>query len=201
MQTSTLWPWIALAGLGAFHGLNPGMGWLFAVALGMQERRRTAVWSALLPLAAGHFLAVGAAVAVAVLVGVAASPALTRWPVAAFLVGLGGVGMRAGMGGLTWWSFLMATAHGAGLMVLPVMLAMTARAAAVPACHAHAPSTDASTVLLATLVHAAGYLLVTAAAAWLVFEKFGLGLLRRAWFNIDLLWAGALVATGILTLL
>ena len=210
-QTNQFWPWLALAGLGAFHGLNPGMGWLFAVALGLQDKSRAAVWRALFPLAAGHGLAVGAAILVAALAGVALSPAMMRWPVAVLLVVLGvwrlfrhchprGVGMRVGMGGLTLWSFLMATAHGAGLMVLPVVLGITAQAASGPACHAHPPSMTAAAAVSATLVHAAGYLLITAAAAWLVFEKLGLGLLRRAWVNLDLLWAGALIATGILTL-
>jgi hypothetical protein len=212
MEHVNLWPWLVLAALGAFHGLNPGMGWLFAVALGMQEKKRAAVWRALPPLAAGHLLAVGAAILIAALADVAVSPRIVRWPVAVLLIGLGirrffrhcharGIGMRAGMGGLTWWSFLMATAHGAGLMVLPVFLGMTTHAAAsYPSCHAHAPSGSAATAFAATFVHGAGYLVVTAAAAWFVFEKVGVGLLRRAWFNLDLLWAGALVITGALTL-
>jgi hypothetical protein len=210
-EITSIWPWLALAGLGAFHGLNPGMGWLFAVALGMQERSRAAVWRALLPLAIGHGLAVGAAILAAALAGVAISAGMVRWPVAALLVALGiwrffrhchphGIGMRVGMGGLTLWSFLMASAHGAGLMVLPVFLGMTAHAASGPSCHAHAASADPFTGFAATIVHGAGYLVVTAAVAWLVFEKFGVGLLRRAWFNLDLLWAGVLIVTGVLTL-
>jgi hypothetical protein len=211
METMNLWPWLALAGLGAFHGLNPGMGWLFAVALGLQEKRRAAVWRALFPLAAGHALAVGVAILIAALAGIALSPCVMRWPVAALLMTVGvwrifrhcharGVGMRAGPGRLTVWSFLMATAHGAGLMVVPVFLGMTAHAASVPSCHAHAASMDPVTAFAATVVHGAGYLVVTAFAAWLVFEKLGVGLLRRAWFNVDLLWAGALIVTGALTL-
>jgi hypothetical protein len=210
METTSFWPWLAIAGLGAIHGLNPGMGWLFAVALGMQEKSRAAVWRALFPLAAGHSLAIGAAVLVAMFAGVALSPAAMRWPTALLLAGLGvwrifrhcharGIGMRAGMGGLTWWSFLMATAHGAGLMVLPVFLRMTAAAAVGPSCHMHAASTGPA-AFAATAAHGAGYLVATAAAAWLVFEKLGVGMLRRAWFNVDLLWAGALIVTGGLTL-
>jgi hypothetical protein len=209
MDVTNFWPWLTVAGLGAFHGLNPGMGWLFAVALGMQEKSRAAVWRALFPLAAGHGLAVGAAILIATFAGVAIAPTTMRWPVAVLLIGLGlwrlqrhcharGVGMRAGMGGLTWWSFLMATAHGAGLMVMPVFLGMMAQASG-PSCHAHGASTNPAIAVSATLVHAAGYLLVTAAAAWLVFEKLGVGLLRRAWFNLDLLWSTALIGTGALT--
>ena len=201
--------WLALMGLGAFHGINPGMGWLFAVALGMQEKRRGAVYQALLPLAFGHALAVVAAVAVAVVMGVVLPLAVLQWVIAAFLLLLGlsrllrhrhprWSGMKVGMGGLTAWSFLMASAHGAGLMVVPLFLGMTMGADH----HAHhsMAATNAPLAFLATGVHAAGYLLVTAVVAALVFEKFGVGLLRRAWFNLDRIWAVTLIATGALTL-
>jgi hypothetical protein len=141
-----------------------------------------------------------------------------RWPVALLLVALGisrlvrhrhprWASMRVDMKRLTAWSFLMATAHGAGLMVLPIFLHMTATAQTAGAAaghHVHAGTTAASgpfAGLLATLVHGAGYLSVTAVAAWIVYEKLGVGLLRRAWINIDLIWAGALIATGFLTVL
>lgn len=199
---------VLLLGLGAFHGINPGMGWLFAVALGMQEQRRTAVWRALLPLGVGHALAVAAAVAIAVMAGVVVPLDKLRWPVAVILIALGllrlirhrhfrWVGMRVGMGGLMLWSFLMASAHGAGLMVVPVFLAMT-MAGNMPASHAMMAPAPAAAIF-ATLLHAAGYLLVTAAVALLVFEKLGLGLLRKAWLNLDVVWAAALIATGVLT--
>jgi hypothetical protein len=202
--------WTMLLALGAFHGINPGMGWLFAVALGMQERRRSAVIRALLPLAAGHALAVAAAVGAAMALGAVLPLGGLRWSVAAVLVSLGAMrfvrhrhprwaSMRVGMSGLTLWSFLMATAHGAGLMVVPVFVGMTMMSGSE---HAHHMMRAASpwTALLATGLHAAGYLIVTAIVALLVFEKFGVGLLRRAWFNLDVFWASALVATGALTL-
>lgn len=208
---STLMSWLALAGLGAFHGLNPGMGWLFAVALGMQERKRSAVWRALIPLTLGHILAIAAAIAVAIVAGTALSPALLRWPVGLLLTGLGGLqcyrhmhprwaAMRVGMGGLTAWSFLMASAHGAGLMVLPVFLSM-AVVAEGPACHSRGASAQAFAGTMATLVHSFGYLAVTAIAAWVVVDRLGLGLLRKAWINLDVIWAAALIVTGCLTLL
>jgi hypothetical protein len=203
--------WLTLAGLGAFHGLNPGMGWLFAVALGMQESRRSAVWRALIPLTLGHLLAIAAAIAVAIIAGTALTPAMLRWPVALLLAGLGArqlfrhvhprwAAMRVGMGGLTLWSFLMASAHGAGLMVLPVFLSMTAVAGG-PSCHARGASTQALAGAMATLAHGLGYLAVTALAAWFVIDRFGLGLLRKAWINLDVIWAAALIFTGGLTLL
>ncbi|MBK9169013.1 MAG: hypothetical protein IPM24_16295 [Bryobacterales bacterium] len=206
----TFWGWMALAGLGAFHGINPGMGWLFAVALGMQERSGSAVWRSLLPLGLGHALAVGVAVLIAVAAGAMIPLSAMRWPVALFLIGMGVYrlfrgchsrfgGMRVGFRGLTAWSFLMATAHGAGLMVVPVFLGM-APAAEAASCHAHASAAGTPmTAFLATGIHGLGYLAVTAAAAWLVFEKLGVGLLRKAWFNLDVIWACALIATGVLT--
>jgi hypothetical protein len=208
---STFISWLTLAGLGAFHGLNPGMGWLFAVALGMQEKKRSAVWRALIPLTLGHVLAIAAAITVAIVAGTALSPAMLRWPVALLLAGLGArqlyrhlhprcAAMRVGMGGLTVWSFLMASAHGAGLMVLPVFLSMAAMPAG-PSCHARGASTQALAGAMATLVHSTGYLAVTAVAAWLVVDRFGLGLLRKAWINLDVIWAAALIITGCLTLL
>jgi hypothetical protein len=204
--------WVMLVSLGAFHGINPGMGWLFAVALGMQERRRGAVLRALLPLGAGHAMAIAAAVGLASAIGVVAPARALRWVVAGILLVLGvmrffrhqhprWVGMRVGMGGLTLWSFLMASAHGAGLMVVPVFMGISMGSSG----HAHhvtaAASTHTGAAILATGLHAVSYLAVTACVAVLVFEKVGVGILRRAWFNFDLLWAGALVVTGAVTLM
>ena len=200
-----------LLGLGAFHGINPGMGWLFAVALGLQERRREAVWRALLPLALGHSLAVAAAVAVAMTLRLVLSAEDLRWPTALLLIALGAsrlvrhrhprwAAMRVRLGRLTLWSFLMASAHGAGLMVVPVVAGMTASSQA--ACHPqHTSSATIGDAVLATSVHGFGYLLVTALIAVLVFEKLGVGILRTTWVNLDVVWAVALVVTGAFTLL
>src|SRR5690606_22964768 len=111
-------------------------------------------------------------------------------------------GMRVGFPGLTAWSFLMASAHGAGLMLLPFVLGGTA-VEATPHAH-HAEVTAAGSLgagMVVTAVHSAGYLLVTGALAVLVFEKFGLGQLRRAWVNLDVVWAASLVVTGVVTCL
>jgi len=105
------------------------------------------------------------------------------------------VGMQVSMADLTVWSFLMATAHGAGLMVLPIVLG----AAGGPHAH-HAAGAGASAAVWATVVHSGGYLAVSAAVALVVFEKLGVGLLRKAWFNLDLVWAAALVVTSVVTL-
>ena len=230
--------WLALLGLGAFHGINPGMGWLFAVALGLQEQRRGAVLRALVPIALGHALSIGLVVLLIGLLHDVLPEAYVRWPVGLGLAGFGAyklvrsrhprwVGMRVGFRDLTLWSFLMATAHGAGLMLAPVLLGWSA-AAPDPAAHdmamhhghdmaAHAQhmaagghaehaqhlAAAASTPLLglaATAIHTLGYLLVMAAIAVVVYEKVGLAILRKAWFNLDVVWALALVVTGVVTL-
>jgi hypothetical protein len=191
--------WPALLALGAGHGINPAMGWLFAVALGLQRGSRKAVWGALGPLALGHAAAIAAAVVVAGAVGLVLPFAALRWITAASLVGLGAYrllrarhitygGMRANGRELAAWSFLMASAHGAGLMVLPLVLG-------------HAAASMEHGGLLAALVHSAGYLLATGVIAAIVYERIGLGFLRRGWINLDLVWAVALVVTGCATLM
>ena len=187
-------------------------GWLFAVALGMQERRRGAVLRALVPLGAGHALAVAGAVGAVLAIGFVIPLGWLRWPLSGVLVLLGvlrGVrhrhprwaGMRVSMRGLTLWSFLMATAHGAGLMVVPVFVGMSMVEEGGHVHHMAATGASAGTALLATGLHAVGYLTATASIAMLVFEKLGVGILRRAWLNLDLIWAAALMATGTLTMM
>jgi hypothetical protein len=210
--TSTAW-WLMLL-LGAYHGLNPGMGWLFAVALGMQEHKGSAVARSLIPIALGHALAIGGVVLVAAFLGMTLPLVVIRYSVAVILVGLGiyclvrhqhprWVRMQVGFWDLTVWSFLMASAHGAGLMVVPVLLGSSmVEAQESMAGHNHMASAASPLAgLLATGVHTFAYLAVTGLVAWVVYRKFGLALLRKTWFNFDLLWAVALVATGLVTLL
>jgi hypothetical protein len=212
--------WLALAGLGAVHGVNPGMGWLFAVALGLQEGRACAVWRALSPLALGHGLAIGAAILAAFALGQVVPAEALRWIVGGALVTLGGSrlvrhrhprygGMQVGFRELTAWSFLMASAHGAGLMLLPLVVGAAGGAAPPHAKHLLAaslvPGLPASGPvalgLQATALHTAGYLLVTGLIALLVYWKLGLRMLRRMWINLDLIWGGALVVTGAVAVL
>ena len=206
-MTESIGAWSTLFLLGAYHGINPGMVWLFAVARGMQEHRARAVAWSLPPIALGHALAIGVVVLIAQLAQVALPMTYIRIGVAVTLVGLGVYklvrsrhfrwgGMQVGFRDLTIWSFLMASAHGAGLMVLPVVLASG------PHAHHHvAASSSAAGGIWATLIHTLGYFTVTAAAALLIYQKFGLAMLRRSWFNLDLIWAIALVVTGFVALL
>jgi hypothetical protein len=197
-----IWPTLFL--LGAYHGINPGMGWLFAVARGMQEHRTRAVAWSLPPIALGHALSIGVVVLIAGLAQVTLPLVYIRIAVAVMLVGLGVYkmfrsrhprwgGMQVGFRDLTIWSFLMASAHGAGLMVLPVVLAG-------PHAHHHMASQGGAAGVWATLIHTLGYFTVTTVIALVVYEKLGLAMLRRAWFNLDFIWAIALVVTGVVAL-
>jgi hypothetical protein len=219
VTATTLWPWAMLLLLGAAHGINPGMGWLFAVALGLQEQERRAVWRALPPLALGHALAIAAVLSLAAALGLALPPRQLQWVVAAALLALGIYrlarhrhfrwgGMRVGPRDLTIWSFLMASAHGAGLMALPFVLGIAGQASSHgPGAQHHAGHvpvalagiTEAQSFWLASGVHTFGYLAATGLVAVVVYEKLGLRLLRSAWVNLDLVWSGALVASAILT--
>jgi multisubunit Na+/H+ antiporter MnhC subunit len=210
--TSTVF-WLMLL-LGAYHGLNPGMGWLFAVALGMQEQKGIAVARSLVPIAVGHAVAIGSVALIAAFLGRTLPLVVIRYFVAAVLVGLGiyclvrhqhprWVRMKVGFRDLTVWSFLMASAHGAGLMVVPVLLGSnTVEAQSRMTGNSHvSPTASPLAAMLATGVHTVAYLAVTGLIAWVVYRKLGLALLRKAWLNFDLVWAAALVATGLVTLL
>ena len=211
-------PWVALALLGGFHGVNPGMGWLFAVALGLQERSRAAVLRAFGPIALGHAASVALVVALVGAVQMWLAPDALRLLGASALVAFGlykllapmshprWVGMRVGARDLTVWSFLMATAHGAGLMLVPVLLELPVADAHAVAHADHAlmmatPGALTGAELAAVGIHTAAMYLVMGAIALVVFEKVGVAIVRRAWFNLDRVWAGALIAVGVGTLI
>ncbi len=223
MTPHSFWPWLALFGLGAYHGMNPGMGWLFAVALGLQEKTRIAVMRALPPIALGHLASIGAVVGAVELLQLRMPVSLLRAVTAVILFSFGvlrllrsrhprwarWVGMRVGFGDLTLWSFMMATAHGAGLMLIPIVLGLPAGEHAhhmpMPAAPVEASATVLSAGSLRWLlpvgVHTLGYVALTGVMAFVIYQKMGLSILRRAWFNLDFMWAGALVCAGALTLI
>lgn len=208
--------WLILFLLGAYHGINPGMGWLFAVARGMQEKKTSAVLRTLPPIALGHGLAIALALALAAALEIVIPLNILQALVALFLIGLGIYlllrnrhprwgGMQVGFRDLTIWSFLMASAHGAGLMLLPVVLSMPVQhttashtGMASHLLHAGTGPMAANPYLGAVIVHTAGYFLVIAVVAVIVYRYLGLYLLRKAWINLDLVWAGALIMTGLI---
>jgi len=210
--STSSWPWLVLFALGAYHGLNPAMGWLFAVSLGLQEKSGRAVMRALPPLALGHLLSMSAVVAVFGLLRVGLSNGPVRIAAALVLLALGvtklvsshhprwasWTGMRVGFRDLTIWSFLMATAHGAGLMLLPVLFSLPAGDHLQ---HMHAGAALPQPWLMAVAVHTLAYLATAAAIGLIVYRYLGLAFLRRAWLNLDGLWGMALIVAGVITLI
>ena len=208
--------WQAMVFLGAYHGINPGMGWLFAVALGMQHGSARGVWGALPPIALGHAVSVGA-VLLAVGLAQVVLPVDTLRVLVAVMLTLTGLyrlwrhrhprfgGMQVGFRDLTIWSFLMASAHGAGFMVVPFVMPAAPTASAAADEHQHhlaaAAADEASAGLAAVGIHTLAYFLTMTLVAWVVYRKLGLRLLRTAWLNLDWFWAGALVVAGLVVLL
>jgi hypothetical protein len=201
-----LWPWIAVAGLGALHGLSPVTGWMFAVARGVQAHDGSQVGRALLPIAIGHAASI-AAVAWVVARGISIDRTLVQGLAGALLACIASYRMlcgtrprapistRAGHGGIALWSFLMATAHGAGLMLVPAL---------VPLCLADTPAraiTASGSLVLAlaaVAVHTAAMLTTTGVVAAGVYRSVAMhpGLLRGSVLNQ--VWTAALATTGVL---
>ena len=202
-------PWLVLAGLGAFHGLNPAMGWLFSVALGLHRQSRRIVLLSLIPIAIGHTVSIGVVALAVVALGFVADQRLLEIAAGLVLIGWAAyhaayghrhrvrVGMQTGMAGLGVWSFLMATAHGAGLMLVPVL---------IPLCLSMPTGeltvTGSLPIALAAIgTHMAAMLAVILVIAVSVYEWLGLSFLRRGWINFDLVWTAALIITGAILIL
>jgi hypothetical protein len=206
--------WLTLAALGAYHGLNPAMGWLFAVSLGLQQGDRRAVTRSFLPIAIGHELSVVVVAALVLGLGVVADPAILHIGAAAVLIAFGlwrfarprfhprWTTMRVNRRELTLWSFMMSSAHGAGLMVAPVLIGgATASAASEGHDLAMAGSSPVDVAAVGVALHLIAMVTVMAIVAWAVYAKLGVEVLRRTWVNTDALWAGAFVLAGVVTLL
>ena len=220
---TALWAWAAVAALGAYHGLDPSMGWLFAVALGLQERRRAKVFTALWPIALGHLVSIAAAVALIGWARFVAASTLLRPVGAAILIFFGvfrflwprahprWVAMRVTWYELALWSFLMASAHGAGLMLFPILMEMPGN---TPMHHhtmhgmhgrlmhqslAAMGSLSVGQETAVVLLHTSSMLLVMGAIAVVVYDRVGLAFLRSAWINLDAVWAGALIGAGVIS--
>lgn len=205
-SSSEMWPWVMLAGLGMYHGLNPAMGWLFAVALGLHRQSRAVVLLSLFPIALGHALAITVVAMLVVAAGLMIEPTMIRALAAATLILWGlyhllrgsrhrtRIGMQTGFAWLALWSFLMAGAHGAGLMLIPTLIPICLSVISTDAVGKFNPFLIS---LAAVGFHTAAMLAVTGAVAVLVHEWVGVAFLRRGWINIDLLWTVALLATGV----
>ncbi|MFL9892935.1 hypothetical protein [Paraburkholderia sp. RL17-381-BIF-C] len=204
--------WLAILASGLYHGINPAMGWPLAVSGGLMEKRVRALFRALLYLAAGHMLAV-----LLVMLPFAMLTTLLAWQrqiqigASVLVIGFGGfllvwrrhprVLVRIPPSRLTLWSFAIAMAHGAGLMLVPIYLGL---------CHAYDDQGHraAQTLIEANLgmallvagVHAGAMMVVGGLLAWLVYRYLGLKFVSRSWFNLDIVWAVSLVLVGVLSL-
>jgi hypothetical protein len=206
-----------MAALGAYHGLNPAMGWLFAVSIGMQERSRAAFVRALGPIAIGHELSLLVVAALVLGLGLLTDPAVLHVGAGIALIAFGvfrfvkprahfrWVRGTVNRRELTWWSFLMSSAHGAGLMVAPVLIgAGAATEASASSDHAIAAAQSQGLSIpgsaLAITLHVGAMLAVMSVIALLVYDHVGVAVLKKAWINLDAVWAGAFVLAGVLTL-
>jgi hypothetical protein len=209
--------WLTLVGLGVYHGVNPAMGWLFAVSRGMQERSRRAVVRSLVPIAIGHELSIGLVAMLVVGLSVVADSSTLRIVAAASLLAFGifrfvkphahfrWTSMRVSDRELTLWSFLMSTAHGAGLMIAPVLIGLEG---SIDRSGARAHDQADLSLLNASLgvgavgiaLHVIAMLAVMGVISVLVYDRLGLKVLRTAWINTDQLWAGAFVLAAFITL-
>jgi hypothetical protein len=203
---SNLSPWLVLIGLGAFHGLNPAMGWLFAVALGLYRQSRKVVLISLIPIALGHAAAIAVVVYAVMGLGMAIDEDTFRILSGVLLIAWGAyhllyghrhrlrIGLRTGLIGLAAWSFVMATAHGAGMMLIPVLMPLGNGGEHTH----HMPATSSPWIAtLAVIVHSLAMLVVTGVVALIVYQWAGLDFLRRGWINLDLVWTAALIFMGL----
>ena len=209
-----LWALLIIAALGAYHGLNPAMGWLFAVALGMQDRDRGAVLRALPAIAIGHELSLVLVVALVLGLGLVADTSALHMGAGVALIAFGlfrfvkprahprWTTMRVNRRELAWWSFLMSSAHGAGLMVAPVLIGAGVASASAHDHAVEAAGGDSAALLTSALglvLHVAAMVAVMGVIAVLVYDRWGVAILRKAWINLDGVWAGAFVLAGVLT--
>jgi hypothetical protein len=194
---------------GIYHGVNPGMGWPLAVSAGLMDKSPRALLAALWPLSLGHLLAM-----LAILLPFAMLLALAQWRyqiqagAAALVIGFGAFRLlsprhprvlaRIRPTQLALWSFVVAIAHGAGLMLLPMYLGL---------CQASAPDQgrEAAAVLINTnldvalevsVVHSIAMISVGGCAAWLTYRYLGLTFVSKSWFNLDTVWAVSLILVG-----
>lgn len=205
------WLWLAVVASGLYHGLNPGMGWPLAVSAGLMERNPRALFLALWPLSVGHLLAI-----LVMLLPFALLLALVAWQreisAAAALVVIGyGIFRffdrrhpralaRIPPAQLGLWSFAIAIAHGAGLMLVPIYLGLCATPA-----HGHdavGPLVEANLgmAMLVSIVHVVAMITAGGCLAWLVYRYLGLKFVSRSWFNLDTIWAVSLVLVGAVAL-
>ncbi len=220
LSTSSWWTWAVVAGLGVFHGLNPAMGWLFAVALGLYRRSRRVVLLSLIPIALGHAMAAACVLAAGLSLSMSIDHHVLNRICGVILIGWAAwhalrghqmrsrVGMQAKFAGLTAWSFIMSGVHGAGLMLIPALLPVCdsfsdgSSTSALPGVHGLLAGVGpvAVVAVAALTVHTMAMLLTTGIVSLLVFDQFGVACLRTKWVNFDLMWTASLAGCGVIQL-
>jgi hypothetical protein len=207
------WLWLAVVASGLYHGMNPGMGWPLAVSAGLMERSSRALVVALWPLTVGHLLAM-----LAVLLPFALLVALVEWQqqiqigASLLVIGFGTYRFlnrrhtrllaRIRPTQLGLWSFAVAIAHGAGLMLVPIYLGLCT-AADLDRGHEAAGAlinANLSMALLVSIIHSVAMITAGGFLAFLVYRYLGLKFLSRSWFNLDATWALSLFLVGVLSL-
>jgi hypothetical protein len=213
VNSTPAWLWLAVVASGLYHGANPGMGWPLAVSAGLMERSSRALFAALWPLTIGHLLAM-----LLVLLPFVLLIALVEWQrqiqLGASLIvlafGIFRLVDRRHPRGLAripptqlgLWSFAVAIAHGAGLMLVPIYLGLC-RQADLDRAHVAALAlinTSLAMAVLVSVVHAIAMVAAGGCLAWLVYRYLGLKFVSRSWFNLDILWAASLVLVGAIAL-
>lgn len=198
---------LVIIGFGVYHGLNPAMGWLFALSLGLQQKNGRVIWISLFPIAAGHAASV-ILVAIVIFLGIQFISLKVFQILTAVVLLIFGiyklfryyrhprwVGMQVGIRDLFVWSFLMATGHGAGLMLAPSLIGI-----ANEYCSPGVDTYPGIGLLLAVVVHTLAMFSMMGAVAWIVYNKLSLSVLRHKWINFDLIWAVALLFVGVISL-
>jgi hypothetical protein len=210
---TSAWLWAAIVASGLYHGINPGMGWPLAVAAGLMDKSARALLAALVPLSAGHFLAM-----LVILLPFAMLLALAEWQrqiqigASLLLIAYGMLRLayprhprvlaRIRPAQLALWSFVVAIAHGAGLMLVPIYLGLCENAGLDSGHQAAATLVGANLAmaLIVSVVHTVAMILAGGGAAWLVYRYLGLQYLSRSWFNLDTVWALSLILVGAIAL-
>ena len=208
-EPSTAWLWLIVIVSGLYHGVNPGMGWPLAVSAGLMDKSPRALLAALWPLSVGHLLAM-----LAILLPFAMLLALAQWRhqiqagAAVLVIGFGAYRLlsprhprvlaRIRPTQLALWSFVVAIAHGAGLMLVPMYLGLCQTSAPDQGREAAATliNTNFDVAIEVSLVHSIAMISAGGCAAWLVYRYLGLTFVSRSWFNLDTVWAVSLILVG-----
>jgi hypothetical protein len=210
---TSAWLWAAIVASGLYHGINPGMGWPLAVAAGLMDKSARALLAALVPLSAGHLLAM-----LVMLLPFAVLLAFAEWErqiqagASLLVIAYGVLRLiyprhprvlaRIKPAQLALWSFVVAIAHGAGLMLVPIYLGLC-ESAGLDSGHQAAATligANLAMALIVSVVHTVAMISAGGGAAWLVYRYLGLQYLSRSWFNLDAVWALSLILVGAIAL-